>query len=594
MRVIDILLSEASIFTSSDYSVGHKVRPSSAGLKPGKLADQLAQFFPDYDKAEDLTWVNPPKKKPKAIITLGRDTSNARYFQRPPKANGTQGETFAVLGPDKTIQQQLTHAKGQKNSKAENKGDASEPVLSAAVVAKLIKRGTNNIEPVTEDDVKNVLNAVLKNPKLEYRVDDKNSVVADLITFTLRVKGPTEEFIRSPDFWEKYQPYMASVVHYANSGQLDHYANHFYKNGKADEINVKSDGISENKDRKTDVEAKVNGRALRNLNISLKAGSANIGQEGGGDINNPFKEQTWNEKKQKMTGNKGIWVCANDLFGPFGVQIPKPTAPITSRVEFWKDAYQTAVEQIQQQLAGADAKKEAGVVTRIANYVTKHGTNSDPNVKLIALGVKGISTIHSFKNLETKLVNQHINLECTYREGRSKDGTEPRPELRIIDKNSGQPALYIRYSSTQAKPPKVWNTVQMMDLLQELTTLNYQKQIPKNTDDVAEPTPTEVEPPATTSAGANIATPATLPGPKSNFIAPDTDAKNLEIPPVTYDKIPKKQFGWTGRQKLAPVGAADTTTFNNNEFKSKTSKRTSFADQDAEFAESKKKPPNRL
>lgn len=577
MRVIDILLSEASIFTSSDYAPGHKVRPSSAGLKSGKLADQLAGLFSDYDKAEDLTWINPPKTKPKAFVTLGRDTSNVRYFQRPDKADGTKGEIFGVFGTDKSIQQQLTHAKGEKNSKAENKGDASEPVLSAAVVAKLIKRGSNSIDPVNEDDVKSVLDAVLQNPSLSYQVNDKNSSIADTIAFTLRVKGPTEEFLRSPDFWEKYQPYMASVVHYANSGQLDHYANHFYKNGKADSIHVKSDGISENKDRKTDVEAMVNGRALRNLNISLKAGSPNIGQEGGGDINNPFKEQKWNEKKQKMTGMKGIWVTANDLFGPFGVQIPKPAGAVPSRVEFWKEAYQIAVQQIQQMLAGADARDEAGVVARIANYVTKHGTNSDPNVKLISLGVKGVSTIHSFKNLVDKLVDKNIDLECVYREGRSKDGTEPRPELRIIDKTSKRPVLYIRYSSTQAKPPKVWNTVQMMDLLQELTTLNYSKQIPKTT---------EVEPPATTPAGANIATPAPLPAPttKSNFIAPtkSSSGKPLAIPPVTYDNIPKKDFQWTGRQKLAPV-----TTLKGTEFSDKEEK-------DMALPENKKKPPNRL
>ena len=52
----------------------------------------------------------------------------------------------------------LNHAPGEKGSTAENKGDASEPVLSAAVVAKLIKRGSDNIEDITADDVKFVFN----------------------------------------------------------------------------------------------------------------------------------------------------------------------------------------------------------------------------------------------------------------------------------------------------------------------------------------------------------------------------------------------------------------------------------------------------
>ena len=488
MRVLDIL-SEASIFTKPKfYSFGHKVRPSDS--KYGKfLRTAIAKLIPDYNPSEDLTWVDRPKKSDpnwtKVIIPMGRDISNIRYFQRPNKT------IFGISGSDTTIQSSLNHAPGQKGSTAENKGDASEPVLSAAVVAKLIKRGADNIEPIDEDSVKEVLAAALANPNLEYRVEDKNSKLADVISFTIRVKDPILSFLKSPGFWDSYGPVLPSVVHYANSGQLDHYANYFYKNGKADTINVKSDGVSEAKERKTDVEATVNGRALKNLNISLKAGSPHIGQVGGGNLKDPFSDQVKNEKTGKMKGQIGIWTASQKLFGPFGVNISKPTRPVTNKVDYWVGAYKEAAEQIQDMLAGADARTEAGIVTRIANLVKQHGTNGDENIKLISLGTKGVSTIHSFKNLEHKLVANHINLTCEYRQGKSKTKGDPRPEVRIVDSTSKKPVVFIRYSSTSDEK-KIWNTIEMKDLLKELTTLSYEKQVPKNTTPATTPATTTV------------------------------------------------------------------------------------------------------
>jgi hypothetical protein len=491
MRVIDIL-SEASIFTKPKfYSFGHKVRPSDS--KYGKfLRSAIQRLMPDYDTSEDLTWVDVPKRGDKnwskIIVPMGRDTENVRYFQRP------NLKIFGVSGSDNTIQSSLNHAPGQKGSTAENKGDASEPVLSAAVVAKLIKRGANNIEPITDEDVKHVLSQALANPNLEFEVNDLNSTLADKIAFTIRVKDPILSFLKSPNFWDSYGPILPSVVHYANSGQLDHYANHFYKNGKADVIHVKSDGVSEATERKTDVEATVNGRSLKNLNISLKAGSPHIGQVGAGVLWDPFADQYPDPKKPgKMKGQIGIWTASMKLFGPFGVDIKRPTKPVTHKVTYWTDAYKQAARQIKAMLSDANAKTEAGIIVRIANLVKQHGTNGDEDIKLISLGTKGISTIHSFKNLEHKLIANHINLACEYREGTSKETGEPRPEIRIFDKTSGTPVVYIRYSSTSDEK-KIWNTIEMRELLKKLTTLSYEKQIPRNPAATTPPEVTATEP----------------------------------------------------------------------------------------------------
>lgn len=447
-------ITEASIFTKPErYPFGHKVRVAAGSQKGKALLGIIQEFLPDFEASEDLEWVaKGPKNN---IIDVGAG-SDIGWFKRP------DGSVFGIRGSGKVWEKCLTHAPGQKGSTAENKGDLSEPVLSAAVVAKLIKRGNDRIDDITAEDVKYVLDQAIASHGQTFTVEDKNSKIADNITFTIALRAPTLEFMQNPRFWEVYGQLLPSAVHYANSGQIDRYADYFYLNGKADSIVIRSDGQSEQKVRKTDIEATVNGRKLKNLNISLKAGSPHIGQVGGGKLDNP-------------TAEKGIWYNANRLFGPLGVEIPQPKRAINSKVEYWVKAYKLAATQLKKDLAGKDAREEAGIIKRIADMATAHGTSGDPNIKLVSLHpTAGTSSIHSFKSLYNKLIVDDINLTCEYREGTSKVSGDPRPELRIFDKTSGQPLIYIRYSSTEDEK-KIWNTIEMKDLLKRLTTLQYTK-----------------------------------------------------------------------------------------------------------------------
>lgn len=503
-------LSEASIFNNpKKYNYGHKVNVATGSKKGQMLLSAIKSKVPDFDENEPLEWVpKAPARSPKIVV--GKD-DNQRYFKRP------NGEFLIINGADKSIQSMLIHAKGEKGSTAENKGEASEPVLSAAVVAKLIKRGKNNVEDITGNDIKETLTQALLNPNLTYTVTDKNSRVADTIEFRIKVKKPTMDYLLSDDFWQGYEPFLPSVVHYANSGQMDRYADYFYKNGKADLVRVVSDGVSEATTRKTDIEAYITDdsgeqRKLKGLNVSLKAGSPHIGQVGGGQILNP-------------NGKGYVLSNAQDLFGPFGVNINAPKK-INSKVEFWVDAYKQAAKQLSAQLNGADAKTEAGIVYRIANFVTNHATKGDPDIRLVSLGTTGLSSIHSFKNIATKMASEDIDLVCEYRQGVSKTG-DPRPEIRIYDKNSGQPLIYIRYSSTQDET-KIWNTVEMRDLLKDLTTLKYHKSVPKPVDTQAPVPVAQTSAPVASAALPSTPTTTRLQG--TQFISPQPGLPDNEEP----------------------------------------------------------------
>lgn len=455
MRITDIL-SEASIFTRTDkYSYGHKVRIAASSSKGQALLSAIQNVVPDFDPSEDLEWIEKTPKK-SAFVQFGKGDT-IRSFKRP---NGTY---INISGTDNAIQGGLVHAPGQKGSTETNVGDLSEPVLSAAVVAKLIKRGKNNIEDITAEDVINTLNAAVSSGDKTYTVRDLNSKIADIIKFTVAVREPTKVFMQKPEFWDHYKKILPSAVHYANSGQIDRYADYFYKNGKVDAVWIKSDGLSDQKGKKTDIEAFVrddngNVRPLTGLKLSLKAGSSQFGQQGAGSVT------------ADVESVKGIWQSTQNFFGPMGVNIPAPAKAPKDKVSFWTKAYKIAAKELKASLAGQDARSEAGVVSKLAAYIVNHATKGDESVRLVQLGGKGISTVHSFKNLVQKLISEDINLTASYREGVSKTG-EPRPEINIYDSNSGKSLVKLGYHAT-GDNKKIWNSVTMETLLAELTTMS--------------------------------------------------------------------------------------------------------------------------
>ncbi len=448
-------IKEASILSRPGaYSYGHKVNIS--GSRAGKALLALIQNeIPDFEPTETLTWVETVSGP---TIQVGKGSNASMSFQR------ANGQGFVLSGAESSIESGLTHAAGAKGSTAENKGDLAEPLLSAAVVAKLIKRGSDSVEDITMDDLKKALNQAIATGSQVYKVKDQNSKISDTIEFKVAIRGPAMQFLRSENFWPKMTNIAQSAVHYANSGQIDKYADYFYKNGKADLIKVDSDGLSDQKGRKTDIDAFVAGpdgkmRPLKGLAISLKAGSDTIGQVGGGSLK-----------------NDGVVVAANRLFSPIGIEIVKPEGEITSKTDFWVNAYEQAHKQLQEILKGTDARSEAGIVQKIGDFVADQGSSGNPNVRLVSLKSTGQSSVHSFKNLARRLKAEDIDLVSKLVMGKGKDGFA-RPSLFIFDKNSGDIALKIRYSVANAgtTKEKIWNPVEMGPLVQRLTKMRYKK-----------------------------------------------------------------------------------------------------------------------
>lgn len=477
MRAFEFL-SEASIFSRGTYSYGHKVKAATNAEKGRLLADIIKRTISDYDGAEELEWVEKaPASAPKIQAGKGTETAN---FKRP------NGDVFTLVGSLKSIEGGLNHAGEHKKF---NKGDIAEGVLGAAITAKLIKRGSDQIGVIDVNDIKKVLGSAVQSQSQTYEVEDKNSMIADKIVFNVKLTGPSLEIISDPAQWNKFNEIFDSSAHYANSADAERYSNHFYKNGKVDEVMITSDGLSGQKSRKTDINVVVRDpatgkvRNLKNVDISLKADSSQYGQVGTGG----------------KTGGDAKWVAsANKLFAPFGVTIEAPAEQSKDVVSFFKSAYENAAHQMMIQVADNNINKEASFVEKVADVIFHHATLNAPNVRVVNLE-KGESTIHSFAGLKQRMLEKNVNLDVDFTIGRTG-----YPTITIFDSSTKQVLTKIRYFSTKTGD-KSAHVFEKGPLLHDLTKVVKAR--------TPQPNPKETVPktPSTTTDQPNSQKPATEP-----------------------------------------------------------------------------------
>jgi hypothetical protein len=473
------LLKETSIFTRSTYTFGHMVKVS--GSEKGRiLSNKIQDIIPDFDPSEKLEWVeSSPKNAPRVLLSK---SENQRYFKRP------NGETFIVIGADTSIQNALNHADRY------NRGDIAEGILGAAIAAKLIKRGSDRIGDITVDNIKDVLGHALGTSanSLKYSVNDKNSKIADIINFSIRLPSGSLAAIKNQELWKQFQDLFNSAIHYANSVDAERYSNHFYQNGKVDEIIIQSDGVSDQKERKTDISVVVRDPAtgkehsLRNVDISLKADSIKYGQSTSGGL----------------TQGPDKWlVNAKKVFEPFGINIDMPSQN-NDILDFFMDVYQQAATKLDNALSGQDSNKEANFVEKIADVIQSHGVGKNKNIRLVSFS-KGTSSIHSFNVLKQRLIKQNIDLGAKLKIG----DRSSKPSIFIYDKNSNEILTVIRFYLTDTAST---NYFEKGPLLHKLTLITKNSEITKpSADPTQTPKAKSGEPIGQPSSQTPIIPPAT-------------------------------------------------------------------------------------
>ena len=333
-----------------------------------------------------------------------------------------------------------------------NRGETSEGILGAAMFAKFTKREPKEeIGTVTPQDIANVLDNLKKTGEdtYEIEVEDYDNVHADIVTFVLRLKsGPYADLMdqaKRPLLSNEF----SSAAAYVNSADAERYSRYFYINGRADKIVVMADGVTGEKTQKTDVWVYVtdeDGKPRKTrLNTSLKVGGvAQFGQVGGDS--EETQETLWNY---------------------FGVDVGPALSGFQDKVkknprEAFKQVYEYAARKIDQELQGANAKTEAGMVDGIARGITHFATLGDPKVELVDFSDGGFKILR-FNNLVQKL--QNIDLAASYVD------TKTWPEVVIHERGNPKNKLLTVRMKIENKPKGIYvrNYIEKGPLLEKLT-----------------------------------------------------------------------------------------------------------------------------
>ena len=310
-----------------------------------------------------------------------------------------------------------------------NRGELAEGVLGAATFARIIKRpGT----PITYDEVLKIIKSLPKTDTggtIERKAKGKGKgAVTDIVRLTVRLGPNTYKDLIDVERLtadKLMNSYIKSTVQFVND-YTKLYANYFEFNGRPDEIEIVSDGVSENTDKKTDVfmvyQDEDGNRILKHFDISLKAGTVKqFGQVGTGRSTTDLEQRFDNMMK---------------LFTQFGLNPSdfKYSAKTFAKkdeetnVKFLRHIYKQAAKQFKALLAGDDNETEYSFLTTLSDAVTYFGTSNDPNVKLLQLD-KGRYYLLDFRKMRRKL--DEVDLDIIYREA----GPDKLPMIHFIDRN---------------------------------------------------------------------------------------------------------------------------------------------------------------
>lgn len=347
--------------------------------------------------------------------------------------------------------------------KLSNRGEIAEGILGAAMFAKLSARINGVIDVVKADDIWATIDSLqVTNFKTgsgkpaasgEYQTvvkDKSKAVVNDEVRFTLRLKGPAYADILDKTKRHMLSDLILSALAYANSARAQKFSEHFFLNGKPDVINVVSDGVSGEGDRKTDVEVyvtdpKTGKRNKYQLNISLKVDSDQVGQVGGWKF----------EKMQELWNHLAVTI---DAYKPDYDRILKNKGT-DAAIEF---VYRKAGELLNELLTGLWDREEYMYIQELVKGINFFSTFNDPSVEVVSLGSKGKYKVMKFDQLEDKL--KDIQLTAKYNE------TAKRPQVDIFDANTGQHFMQIRHK-IEAGGAVRRNYIEKGPLLSELTDI---------------------------------------------------------------------------------------------------------------------------
>jgi hypothetical protein len=319
----------------------------------------------------------------------------------------------------------FSNASASNAPKLSNKGDVSEGIVGIALYMKFSGMAMN--ESTHNKILYNLTSGQPLSTNYKGSKDDLDTVTLTINLASVHFDSLTN---KDPEFETLRRPLIEGALEYANSRNVNTYKKHFHENGKMDGIDIRADGLGDQKGTKTDIYVELT-RTVNsitktrrlNLNISLKAGS--VGQ---------FSQVSGS----KFENQESLWKT-------FGMSINSVKTKYEELLSKGKQAsaielsYKTVYNQLK-----TDFAKSPDDITSIISLMKAiiHHATSGEHIELVQLDKRTFKR-YGFKKSESKLINiaKNHNFTVSWNVSKGTNGIN-LPRINILLDN--EPFLSVR------------------------------------------------------------------------------------------------------------------------------------------------------
>lgn len=415
-----------------------KAGNQATAMKGGKTFKPDASFYKNPANVENLKkaieaewqrYQSTGRSGPFKLVGFVDDSENAQ------EVDSNQLEKFTGVGTRASSVEDLS-----------NVGELAEALHACAVYARLI----NGTDPISINDVANVISKIDNGKKLEEKSQDVKSKEFDVFSIQMNINPDIFAEFKRPDILEhpKVQGVLNNAIIPDANDNTGEYADKYKTNGEFDRVDIVGDGITNQKGTKADIEFrnKVTGKIAK---FSLKANTTReLHQVGGGKMDDPI------EIRYKIL---------EDFFNEMGVDISGQASKFVEDGDIFKGyitAYQEAIRKIGEIFQGEFDKPERVFMSNFLKVIKQYAIKQEDGMDVKQFTSKGYYVLDMGK-LETLANEQDFNLTVEYTEGRSKEYPEialPKIQFKTPDEKL---FLQIRmYIQRTAKGPYIRNKVE--------------------------------------------------------------------------------------------------------------------------------------
>ena len=284
-----------------------------------------------------------------------------------------------------------------KAGRSFNLGNATEGMFATAIYTRLITDKDISIHQLKSSLAKlppHNKNGITVGPA---SVKDRKGVT-DKIQLFVKLDISSYNGIKDPQSLQNLIPHLQSIVNYVNNEEVKTLTNEFKNNGTVDSVKVISDGVTDAKSSKVDVEVvylnEKGERKVVRYERSVKTGGVK-----------QFGQVTAGGAKPEDDSGKGIsrterYDLQEQFWDDFEIDISASEDDFIDWpdfVEAYDFTYAEAAKQLNAKLQGD--KKEKQTVKNIFDVIKKHGFGDRPNAKTVDFGPKGYKVL-DYKKLD--------------------------------------------------------------------------------------------------------------------------------------------------------------------------------------------------